>query len=120
MNKDETEKSLIEMGMMRFEKKIQRFNAEHFFSDFDQLLYMGFMEALGYSKNKYQMLQIALNNQYKDIKQLYYEGMAKDEFIAILLCSSGLINHLPTTISNEQKEKWKLLFQNQIFVNKSS
>ena len=120
MDKDETEVFLIKMGMMRFEKKIKRFSAEHFFSDFDQLIYMGFMEALGYSKNKYQMLQIALNNQYQDLKQFYNKGMTKEEFIAILLCSSGLIEHLPTTISNDQKEKWKVHFQNQKFVKKPS
>ncbi len=120
MNEDDTKQFLIKMGMIRFEKKIKRFSAEHFFSDFDQLLYMGFMVALGYSKNKYQMLQIALNIQYNDLKQFYNEGMTKKEFIAILLCSSGLINHLPTAISNDQKENWQLLFQNQKLVKKSS
>lgn len=120
MDTDETKQFLIKMGMMRFEGKIKRFSAEHFFSDFDQLFYMGFMEALGYSKNKYQMLQIALNIQYNDLKQFYKEGMTKEEFIAILLSSSGLIEHFPTTISNDQKENWQLLFLKQKFTNKSS
>ena len=120
MTKDETEDFLTKMGMIRFEKKIKRFSAEHFFSDFDQLLYMGFMEALGYSKNKYQMLQIALNIPFKELKQSYGEGMTKEEFIVILLCSSGLIEHLPTTISNDQKDEWQLLFHNQKFFNKPS
>ncbi len=120
MTKDETEDFLTKMGMIRFEKKIKRFSAEHFFSDFDQLLYMGFMEALGYSKNKYQMLQIALNIPYNDLKQFHNEGMTKEEFVATLLGSSGLIDHLPVTISNDQKENWQLLFQKQKFVNKPS
>lgn len=120
INKDETIQLLTKMGMMRFEKKIKRFSAEHFFSDFDQLIYMGLMEALGYSKNKYQMLQIALNNSFKDFKQFYNKGMTKDEFIAVLLCSSNLIDHLPTTISNDQKMKWQKLFQKQKFINKTS
>jgi len=119
MNNDETEHFLAEMGMMRFEKKIKRFSAEHFFSNFDHLLYMGIMEALGYSKNKYQMLQISLNNPYIVLKQFYNAGMTKDEFIAILLCSSKLIDHLPTTISNDQKENWQILYQKQKFVNQS-
>ncbi len=119
MNKDETEHFLAKMGMMRFEKKIKRFSAEHFFSDFDQLLFMGFMEALGYSKNKYQMLQISLNNPYKILKQFYNEGFTKDEFIAILLCSSKLIDHLPSTIPTDQKNKWQKLFSKQKFVNQS-
>jgi|AntAceMinimDraft_17_1070374.scaffolds.fasta_scaffold49402_1 hypothetical protein len=120
MNSEETKQLLIKLGMMRFEKKIIRFNAEHFFSDFDQLLYMGLMEALGYSKNKYQMLQIALNNHFKELKQFYNKNMTNDQLVAILLCSSGLINHLPSTISNDYKKKWQKLYQNQKFVNQSS
>ena len=119
MNKNETEQFLTKMGIIRFEKKIKRYSAEHFFSDFDQLLYMGFMEALGYSKNKYQMLQIALNIPYKDLKQFYNDGLTRDEFIAILLCSSGLIDHLPSTISINQKKRWKKFFKKQKFVNKT-
>ena len=120
MSKEDTEQFLEKMGMMRFEMKIKRFSAEHFFSDFNQLIYMGFMEALGYSKNKYQMLQIALNIQYNDLKQFYDEGMTKEEFVAILLCSSGLIDHLPSTISNDQKNKWQKIFQKQKYVNETS
>ncbi len=120
MTKDATEDFLNKMGMMRFEKKIKRFSAEHFFSDFDQLLYLGFMEALGYSKNKYQMLQIALNNSYKDLKQFYNNGMTKEEFTAIMIYSSGLDEHLPIIISNDQKEKWQTIFQKQKFVNQVS
>ena len=120
MNIDETKQFLTKMGMMRFEKKIKRFSAEHFFSDFDQLLYMGFMEALGYSKNKYQMLQIALNNPFIELKRFYVDGMTKEEFIAILICSSGLIDHLPNTISIDYKKNWQTLFQRQEYVNKAS
>ena len=120
MTKNATEDFLNKMGMMRFEKKIKRFSAEHFFSDFDQLLYLGFMEALGYSKNKYQMLQIALNNSYKDLKQFYNNGMTKEEFTAIMIYSSGLDEHLPIIISNDQKEKWQTIFQKQKFVNQVS
>ena len=119
INKDQTKQLLTEMGMKRFEKKIKRFSAEHFFSDFDQLLYMGFMEALGYSKNKYQMLQIALSNPYKDLKQFYNKGMKRNDFIAVLLCSSELIDHFPLTISNELKMKWQKSFTNQKFMNKT-
>ncbi|MDP8267995.1 MAG: DUF2851 family protein [Candidatus Tenebribacter davisii] len=111
MNITETEQFLKQMGMKRFEKKIKRFTAEHFFSDFDQLFYMGFMEALGYSKNKYQMMQIASNLTYKNLKEFYNKGMTKEEFISILLCSSGIIEHIPSIICNEQKLKWISLFQ---------
>jgi hypothetical protein len=120
INKEKTEELLKKMGMMRFEKKIKRFSAEHFFSDFDQLIYMGFMEALGYSKNKYQMLQITLDNQYKKLKQSYNAGMSKEDFISIMICSSGLINHLPSSISIDYKKRWQTLFKKQKFVNQLS
>ncbi len=120
MNLTETEKFLKKMGKMRFEKKIKRFSAEHFFSDFDQLSYMGFMEALGYSKNKYQMLQIALNVPYKDLKKFYKKGMTKHEFLAILLRTSNLIEHLPLLISSDQKNKWQKLFQQQTFTKEAT
>jgi len=120
MNLTETEIFLNKMGMVRFEKKIKRFGAEHFFCNFDQLLYMGFMEALGYSKNKYQMLQIAVNVPYKDLKHFYKNGMTKEELIAILLCSSKLIDHLPTQIYSEQKKKWQILFQQQKYIKRSA
>ncbi len=120
MNIDETKQFLAKMGMMRFEKKIKRFNAEHFFSDFDQLLYMGFMESLGYSKNKYQMLQIALNNPFIELQRYYVDGMTKEDFITILICSSGLIDHLPSSISSKQKNIWLKQFQKQKFINKTS
>lgn len=46
-------------GYERFVRKCSRFNAELHFDGFDQLLYNGFMEAMGYSKNKFNMLSIA-------------------------------------------------------------
>ena len=120
MSLDRTKQVLADMGMIRFEKKVKRFGAEHYFSDFDQLLYLGFFEALGYSKNKYQMLQIALNIPFRELKQCYDKGMSKDQFIAILICSSGLIDHLPSTFSNDLKIKWLTLFQKQKYINESS
>ena len=120
MDADKTKIYLNNNGMMRFEKKIKRFSAEHFFSDFDQLLYMGFMEALGYSKNKYQMLQIAMNIPYNELKHSYNEGMTKKVFIAILLCSSGLIDHLSASVSSYYKTNWENLYNEQKYVSRSS
>ncbi len=120
LNLNQTKEFLVNMGMIRFEKKVKRFNAEHFFSDFDQLLYMGFMEALGYSKNKYQMLQIALNIPFKELKSFYDSGMTKEEFLAILICYSGLIDHLPATISTGQKTDWENLYEEQKIITGSA
>lgn len=108
-----TKELLNQFGLIRFEKKIKRFTAEHYFSSFDQLLYMGLMEALGYSKNKYQMLQLAMNLPFDVLKRYYLKGMTINELNAMLFCSNDLIDHLPAVISNENKKKWQLLFKKQ-------
>ncbi|MCF7792998.1 MAG: DUF2851 family protein [Candidatus Cloacimonetes bacterium] len=110
MNQEKFRSFLIELGNERFYKKIKRFTAEHYFADFEQLLYQGLLESLGYSKNKYQMIQLAMKIPYKKIKQLYTDGMKKDHLIALYLCSSDLINHLPSTFPLELKNKWIDLF----------
>jgi len=57
---------LASLGTHRIEKKIRRFNTELYFSDYNQLLYQGIMESLGYSKNKFQMLHLALQLPYSN------------------------------------------------------
>jgi Protein of unknown function (DUF2851) len=100
------EHKLSELGLQRFEKKIKRFSAEHFFADFDQLIYQGLFESLGYSKNKFQMLQIALKFPFRCLKTMKVKGMTYDEFVSILLNSTGLTSHLPSTFPIELKIKW--------------
>ena len=114
-NEDELPVKLEKMGQERLEKKIRRFSAEHYFAGFDQLLLQGLLEALGYSKNKYQMLQLALKFRYNKLKKFYSAGMSQDELIALLLCSSNLINHLPSTFPAEFKTKWQELYSKQQF-----
>jgi hypothetical protein len=110
-----TEDMLRKLGMMRFENKVKRFKTEHYFYDFDQLLFQGIFEALGYSKNKYQMLKLAQNIKYKQLKTLFGNGMTRDEMISYFLCSSGLIAHFPKNFPNEIIHKWITLFREDIF-----
>ena len=117
-NENELSVKLEEMGQERLEKKIKRFSAEHYFAGFDQLLLQGLLEALGYSKNKYQMLQLALKFRYNKLKKYYSNDMSQDELIALLLCSSDLINHLPSTFPAEFKTKWQELYSKQQFSKK--
>jgi len=117
MDFDQTKKVLIKSGIERFESKIKRFSAEHYFSNFDQLLYMGLMEAMGYSKNKYQMLQIALQIPYEKLKIYFEKGMTYEEFISLLICSNDLINNIPSTINEELKIKLLRAYKNQNFNN---
>lgn len=97
---------LTELGKERFGKKVKRFSAEHYFADYDQLLYQGLMESLGYSKNKFQMVQLAQRIPYKKIKELWQRGMSKEQLTALLLGSSNLVNHLPSSFPTELKNKW--------------
>ncbi|HPR16646.1 MAG TPA: DUF2851 family protein [Candidatus Cloacimonadota bacterium] len=115
MTLTEFEEIVTDYGWQRFEKKVKRFAAEHYFAGFDQLLYQGLLEALGYSKNKYEMLQLALKIPYSELKDFYDKGMTKDELIAIWLCSSDLIGHLPASFPPELKTKWQELFSQQNF-----
>jgi len=111
----ETEQILKKMGMMRFANKVKQFKTEHYYCDFDQLLFQGIFEALGYSKNKYQMLKLAQNITYKKLQNLYENGMKHDEMMSYFLCSSGLIAHFPKNFPNEIVQKWTTLFHEDIF-----
>ncbi|KQC11449.1 MAG: hypothetical protein APR54_02815 [Candidatus Cloacimonas sp. SDB] len=108
---------LVSSGLQRLEKKIRRFNTELYFSDYNQLLYQGIMESLGYSKNKFQLLHLALQLPYARLKEYQYLGMTRDELLALMLCSTDLINHLPASISQELKHKYNSLFLRSGFQN---
>lgn len=113
ISSDETGLILTKLGLERFEKKNKRFSAEHYFVDFDQLILQGLFEALGYSKNKYQMLQLALRFPFSKLKEFHKKGLSKDELITIWLCSTDLINNLPATFPTELKTKWQEMYNKQ-------
>ena len=106
---------MINYGIMRIEEKKKRFAAEQYFTGFNQLAYRGILEALGYSKNKYQMLQLADMISYSDLKSWVNKGMTKQQLIAIWLGVSGLLDKLPSTFPPEYILKWKELFAKQHF-----
>lgn len=114
---DNTKQLLFKSGIERFESKVKRFSAEHYFSSFDQLLYMGLMEAMGYSKNKFQMLQIALKFPYEDLKKYYDSGMTEEEFISLLICSNDLKNHIPKKINETFHSSLLTVYNKQQFVD---
>ena len=114
-----TELIFAKFGKERLEKKIKRFAAELFFTDFDQLLYQGVLEALGYSKNKFQMLQLALHFPVSQLKEFRQNGMNKEELISILLCGTDLINLLPKSFPMALKLKWQEIYACQKFSRKT-
>ncbi len=104
---------LMRMGIERMERKVQRYAAELFFADFNQLLYQGIMEASGYSKNSYNMLQIAINSPYVDLQKWKREGMTLADMQSLFICNYGLKEHIPASVSKEidltkQSDKYQI------------
>lgn len=104
---------LLKYGCQRIEEKAKRFAAEQYFTGFNQLAYHGILEALGYSKNKYQMLQLASSISYSQLRIFAREGMSEQQLIALWLGASGLLNKLPSTFPAEYVLKWKELYARQ-------
>jgi len=88
-------------GIQRFRSKVRRFNAMLSLSDFDQVLYEGIMEALGYDKNKLNMLSLAQALPLDKIKEWRDEGMTALDLISIYCCASGLINRCKNLLKPE-------------------
>ncbi|MCB5230790.1 MAG: DUF2851 family protein [Candidatus Cloacimonas sp.] len=91
---------LSKLGNDRMKRKVNRFAAELYFSDFNQLIYQGILEAGGYSKNSHNMIQIANFYPYADLKRWKAEGMTLLEMQAILVCGSGLSEHLTSVMDD--------------------
>jgi len=96
---------LRKYGIQRFENKVKRFNTALLYSGFDQILYEGMMEAMGYDKNKYNFVTIAQTLNWEKLQEWYREGLGLDELIAIMTVSTGLLeistNFLPSQMVNE-------------------
>ncbi len=104
---------LYQHGIQRFEGKVKRYNASLVFSDFDQLLYEGLMEAAGYDKNKLNMLQLAQSIPYASLKSWKQSGMTLYELQGILACSSGLLAKAGKILQPDQTEQIKSAYEKQ-------
>jgi hypothetical protein len=78
-------------GRQRFMGKVRRFNAALSLSDFDQILYEGMMEAAGYDKNKFNMLQLAQSITFANLKEWMNGSLDSLGMTGILSGASGLI-----------------------------
>ncbi|MDY0151061.1 MAG: DUF2851 family protein [Candidatus Cloacimonas sp.] len=92
-------------GKQRFTGKVRRFNAALSLSDFDQILYEGIMEAMGYDKNKFNTLQLAQSVPFCNLKQWVDEGLDLYGLSSILLVSSGLLQKSQNRIEQELYNK---------------
>ena len=81
---------LMSLGKDRFLKKCKRFSAELYNSDFNQILYEGIMEALGYGKNKMPFLKLAKLLTYQKLKTFLKDCTDYRDIFCILLIQSGL------------------------------
>ncbi len=78
-------------GLRRFHNKEKRFNAGLLAASFDQILYEGIMEALGYDKNKLNMLRLAQMLPLSSIADWQKQGLTELQLLAIMVVSPGLL-----------------------------
>ncbi len=97
------------LGMVRLIKKSNRFATELLFNDFDQVLWQGLAESLGYSKNKFQMLELARAVPYDFLKTFKTQGKSRDAMLGTILGNAGLLEHLPSTYPMIWIAKWREL-----------
>ncbi|MBM4404022.1 MAG: DUF2851 family protein [Candidatus Cloacimonetes bacterium] len=109
---DHLQSILRKYGVQRFENKVKRFNTSLLNSDFDQILYEGFLEAMGYDKNKYSFITIAQTLTWKKLKDWYEEGMELDDLISVMTVSSGLLavssNYLPAPLVSDIQKRYEI------------
>ncbi len=107
---------LHNQGLLRFRNKVRRFNAALLVSDFDQVFYEGMMEALGYEKNKQNMLALAQAITLKDIREWSRSGMTSLELAAILVCGSGLLKKCEKLLDPNLFELLQRTFEEQKYL----
>lgn len=106
---------LSEYGKARFLGKVKRAAAALIFEDFDQILYQGIMEAIGYDKNKYNFLLLTQELKWKKLLQWYREGMKEEDLIAIMIVSTSLLSKDSKQISPAKREEILARFEEQAF-----
>lgn len=102
-------------GIERFKGKVRRFNAALLIGDFDQVLYEGLMEALGYDKNKLNMLKIAQTISYAQVKEWHSRGMDPLDLIAIYSASSGILERAAKYLKEPLYQLLKTRYEEQIY-----
>ncbi|HOH47683.1 MAG TPA: DUF2851 family protein [Candidatus Cloacimonadota bacterium] len=115
IDNDNLSARLALFGKLRFRAKVRRFNAILGLSDFDQLVYEGMMEALGYDKNKLNFFSLASAIPLQEIKLWKAEGLKPEELIAIFTCSSGLLQKSSKALPEEQRCRLFSTYESQNF-----
>ncbi len=105
-------------GKLRFRAKVRRFNANLGLSNFDQIIYEGMMEAMGYDKNKLNFLALAQAIPIKSIKTWIDEGLSLPGLISILAINSGLWQKCSKQIDPETGLSIVNAYEQQAFSSK--
>lgn len=113
LDKDRLQMTLRQIGMMRFMAKVRRFNASLMFSDFDQILYEGIFEAMGYDKNKTAMLHLAQELSLAKLLEYRAQGCSNIDILAIVTVSSGILAKSTKLIPSSLNEILHSCWQNQ-------
>ncbi len=101
LDKDRLQMTLKNIGMQRLQGKVRRFNASLMFSDFDQIMYEGILEAMGYDKNKTAMLSLAQALPLSLLLEWRRDGLQAVEILSILSMASGLLKRSSKLIPPE-------------------
>ncbi len=114
-----TDEQLISLlkaeGWERILRKVARFNAELQFHSFDQLLYNGFMEALGYGKNKFNTLALAQQFAWDTLQEWKGAGLTDLALAAIWIYYSGLVTQAGRLLGPELSELLARAYEEQNF-----
>ena len=115
IDKPRLEAILATHGKQRFMGKVRRFNASLSLSNFDQILYEGMMEAAGYDKNKFNLLQLAQSIPFSILRTWAEEGMDTVAMVAILCECSGLLGKSRNRIEPQLFNSLTQAFEQQGF-----
>ncbi len=106
--------ALDRWGLERLRIKKDRFKEELNYFNYDQLIYQGIMEALGYSKNQRQFLKLSLKMPVETIWEIIRTYAAeKQELIAqsLLFGAAGFLREEGRTTSSEYVRKLRKMWQ---------
>ncbi|MCD4828306.1 MAG: DUF2851 family protein [Candidatus Cloacimonetes bacterium] len=96
---------LRQAGHERLERKVHRFGVELAFADWDQLLYQGLFEALGYSANKLAMYDLAQAIPWRVVSE--WKGIDASTLASVWMGAAGLLHHLPRKVPGALATRWR-------------
>jgi hypothetical protein len=100
-------RTLKEAGEKRFLLKAEQFESELAAGEQEQVLYEGFMSALGYTKNKEPFRELAQRLPLASIQQGVQDVRAQDRLILIQSLLLGVAGMLPGQRQIAAREKWE-------------